>query len=66
MLRIVVEVKCSHTMAQGVKEHLAMVLEHFGDARVVEVTDGHFDAHHTQERLQCSFFSTGIFSHAEK
>lgn len=66
MLRIVVEVKCPHGMAQGVKEHLAMVLEHYGDTRIVEVTEEHFDAHHTQEHLQCSIFSTSNFSHAKK
>lgn len=66
MLRIVVEVSCHHSMAQGIKEHLAMVLERFGDTRVVEVSSGHFEPHHAQVPLQCSIFPTSDFPHAKK
>ncbi len=43
MLRITLEVKAPGWAAQGVKEHLAMCLEKYGDARVVDVqaTDEH-------------------------
>lgn len=39
MLRIVVEVDRPTGQAIGIKEALAMYLEKFGDARVVEVTE---------------------------
>lgn len=39
MLRIVVEVDRPAGQAIGIKESLAMYLEQFGDARVVEVTE---------------------------
>lgn len=37
MLKIVIEVDAPGWAAQGVKEHLAMCLERFGDVRVVGV-----------------------------
>lgn len=39
MLTIVIEVDALAGQAIGVKEHLAMVLEKFGDVRVVEVRE---------------------------
>lgn len=39
MLSITVEVNAPGWMAQGVKESLAMYLERFGDARVVDVDE---------------------------
>lgn len=39
MLRVVIEVGAPTGMAQAVKEHLAMVLERFGDTHVVEVKE---------------------------
>ena len=39
MLKIVIEVDAPAGQAIGVKEHLAMVLEKFGDTRVVEVRE---------------------------
>lgn len=39
MLTIVAKVNAPSWMAQGVKEHLAMCLERFGDVRVVEVRE---------------------------
>lgn len=39
MLTIVVQVNVSPDMAQGIKEDLAMHLEKFGDARVVEIRE---------------------------
>lgn len=41
MLTVVIQVNAPDWAAQAVKEHLAMVLEPFGDSRVVEVkSDG--------------------------
>lgn len=37
MLKITVEVNAPGWAAQGVKEHLAMCLERFGDVRVMDV-----------------------------
>lgn len=37
MLTITIKVDAPDWAAQGVKEHLAMCLERFGDVRVVEV-----------------------------
>lgn len=37
MLRIVIEVSAPGWAAQGIKERLAMMLERYGDTRVVEV-----------------------------
>ena len=39
MLTIVIKVDAPGWTAQGVKEHLAMCLERFGDVRVVEVRE---------------------------
>lgn len=39
MLTITIKVDAPGCMAQGVKEHLAMELERFGDVRVVSVED---------------------------
>lgn len=39
MLTITIKVNAPGWMAQGVKEHLAMCLEKFGDTRVVSVQD---------------------------
>ena len=39
MLEIIIEVSAPGWAAQGVKEHLAMLLERYGDTRVVEVID---------------------------
>lgn len=40
MITVVVEVDAPARQAIGIKEDLAMYLEQFGDARVVEVRDG--------------------------
>ena len=37
MLKLVIEVDVPGWAVQGVKEHLAMCLERFGDVRVVDV-----------------------------
>ena len=37
MLVVTIEVKAPSGMAQAVKEHLALVLEKYGDTRVVKV-----------------------------
>ena len=39
MLVITVKVNAPGWAAQGVKEHLAMCLERFGDVRVVEIRE---------------------------
>ena len=39
MLTVVIEVNAPGWAAQGVKEHLAMLLERYGDTRVVEVSE---------------------------
>ena len=39
MLTIVVQVDCPAGQAIGVKEQVAMALEHIGDVRVVSVTE---------------------------
>ena len=39
MLTVVIQVAAPSGAAQGVKEHLAMCLEGFGDTRVVEVRE---------------------------
>lgn len=39
MLTITIKVNAPSWAAQGVKEHLAMCLEKFGDVRVVEVRE---------------------------
>lgn len=39
MLTIVIRVNAPTGQAIGVKEHLAMYLERFGDARVVEIRE---------------------------
>lgn len=39
MLTITIKVDAPAGQAQGIKEHLAMVLERFGDARVVEIKE---------------------------
>ena len=39
MLRIVMEVDAPPGQAIGIKEHLAMVVEQFGDTRVVSVEE---------------------------
>ena len=39
MLRIVLEVDAPLGQAIGIKEHLAMVVEQFGDTRVVSVEE---------------------------
>ena len=39
MLLIKITVDCPGWMAQGVKEYLALTLEHYGDTRVVEITE---------------------------
>lgn len=39
MLTVVIQVNAPGWAAQAVKEHLAMVLEPFGDSRVVEVKE---------------------------
>lgn len=39
MLTITIQVNTPGWAAQGVKEHLAMCLEKFGDVRVVEVRE---------------------------
>ena len=39
MLTVVIQVNAPDWAAQAVKEHLAMVLEPFGDSRVVEVKE---------------------------
>lgn len=39
MLTIVAEVNAPSWAAQGVKEHLAMCLEQFGDVRIVEIRE---------------------------
>ena len=39
MLIITIEVDAPSIEAQGVKEHLAMCLEHFGDTRVVDIQE---------------------------
>lgn len=39
MLRIMIEVDAPVGQAIGVKEHLAMVLESFGDTRVIDVQE---------------------------
>lgn len=43
MLTITIEVDAPDGMAQAVKEHLAMLLERYGDTRVVEVRSGKRD-----------------------
>ena len=40
MLTITIQVDIPSHFAQGVKEHLAMVLEPFGDVRVIKVEGG--------------------------
>ena len=37
MLTITIKVNAPGWAAQGIKEHLAMALENFGDVRVVEI-----------------------------
>lgn len=37
MLKVIIEVDAPAWAAQGVKEHLAMCLEQFGDVRVIAV-----------------------------
>ena len=39
MLTIVIQVAAPSGAAQGVKEHLAMCLEGFGDTKVVSITE---------------------------
>ena len=39
MLIITIEVDAPSNMAQAVKEHLAMLLEGYGDTRVIKVDD---------------------------
>lgn len=39
MLTITIKVNAPGWMAQGVKEHLAMCLEKFGDTRVVSIKE---------------------------
>lgn len=39
MLQIIIEVSAPGWAAQGIKEHLAMCLERYGDTRVVEVSE---------------------------
>lgn len=39
VLTITIQVNAPADMAQGVKEHLAMVLEQFGDTRVVSIVE---------------------------
>ena len=39
MLTITIQVAAPSGAAQGVKEHLAMCLEQFGDTRVVSITE---------------------------
>lgn len=39
MLTITIQVAAPEGAAQGVKEHLAMCLEPFGDTRVVSITE---------------------------
>ena len=39
MLTITIEVNAPAGQAIGIKEHLAMVLERFGDTRVVEIRE---------------------------
>lgn len=39
MLKIMIEVDCPPGQAIGVKEQVAMALEHIGDVRVVSVTE---------------------------
>jgi hypothetical protein len=40
MLTVTVQVDAPSWAAQGVKEHLAMCLEGFGDTRVIRVDEG--------------------------
>ena len=39
MLRITIDVNAPAEMAQGIKEILAMILEHWGDTRVIRVEE---------------------------
>ncbi len=39
MLTIVIKVNAPSGQAIGIKEHLAMVLERYGDTRVVSITE---------------------------
>ncbi len=39
MLKITLEVNAPEWMMQGIKEHLAMYLEEFGDVRVVDIEE---------------------------
>lgn len=39
MLKVIIEVDAPAGQAIGVKEHLAMCLEEFGDTRVVEIRE---------------------------
>ena len=39
MLTIIIKVDAPAGQAIGVKEHLAMVLEQFGDTRIVSITE---------------------------
>lgn len=43
MLTVIIEVDAPVGMAQAVKEDLAMLLERYGDTRVVEVRSGQRD-----------------------
>lgn len=51
MLTITIKVNAPGWMAQGVKEHLAMELERFGDARVVSIEDDKKPAQGDQMRI---------------